>query len=129
MITEEKKLMNRCGKANPFVVPEGYFDSLTSRVMANIPSEEAKVVSIAPVKRTYLVRWTSIAAACIVGTFVSVNIFNNRTTSADSSQLLSSNTTAVEYEEIYDEEYQQEVINYAMVDYNDVYNYMAGSSY
>ena len=129
MIIEEKKLIDRCGKVNPFVVPEGYFDTLTSRVMANIPSDETKVVSIIPTNKTYFVRWTSIAAACIVGAFISVNVFNSKTPSVDNTQLLSSNTVVGEYEDMYDETYQQEVLDYAMVDYNDVYNYMAGSSY
>lgn len=128
MITGEKDIINRCGKQNPFSVPEGYFDNLTARVMANIPAEETKVISITPAKKFSWKGWTSLAAACIVGTVVCVNVYNNKTSSIDSSKLMS-NVTASANEESYDEAYRQEVLNYAMVDYNDVYNYMTGNSY
>ncbi len=128
MITGEKDIINRCGKQNPFCVPEGYFENLTGRIMANIPAEEAKVISIAPTKKFSWKGWTSLAAACIAGAVVCVNVYNNKTPSIDSSKLMSNVTTYVN-DEAYDEAYQQEVLNYAMVDYNDVYNYMAGNSY
>jgi len=42
---------------------------------------------------------------------------------------LMSNVKASTSETTYDDAYRQEVLNYAMVDYNDVYNYMSGTAY
>ena len=127
MNTEAKDILKHCKDNNPFVVPEGYFDTITARVMANIPAEETKVISIAPVKKFYWKGWAGMAAACIAGTIICVNVFNNKTD--NSTQPLISNAQTASYEETYDDVYQQEVLNYAMVDYNDVYNYMSGNAY
>ena len=69
-------------KKPPFKVPEGYFESLTSRVMAQIPEVSAdaseaekpvmkpktKVVGLMPhkTKRPW-VKWAVAAAACLCG--------------------------------------------------------------
>ena len=122
---EEKHIIDRCGKKTPFTVPEGYFDSLTARVMENIPSNEAKVISIAPKRRSHWMQWSSLVAACMVGALVCVNVFN-KSNQDDSSQLMSKvNTVDVAYED----SYQEDALNYAMVDYNDVYNYLSGTGY
>ncbi|MBQ8676772.1 MAG: hypothetical protein IJ139_03935 [Bacteroidaceae bacterium] len=123
-----KDILTHCNKANPFVVPEGYFDTLTARVMANIPAEETKVISIAPSKKTYWKSWVGVAAACIAGTIICVNVLNNKTTDISQPQLIS-NAQPANYEETYDDAYKQEVLNYAMVDLGDVYNYMSGNAY
>lgn len=36
----EDNLQKRIGKENPFRVPEGYFESFTSKVMNNLPEKE-----------------------------------------------------------------------------------------
>ena len=128
MNTEVKDILKRSKENSPFVVPEGYFDSLTSRVMANIPENEAKVISIAPAKKTYWKGWVSIAAACMTGAVICVNVLNKDQQRNDSPQLMS-NVKASTSETTYDDAYRQEVLNYAMVDYNDVYNYMSGTAY
>ena len=37
---EEQYLIEKLGKENPFKVPDGYFDSLTSQVMARVDAEQ-----------------------------------------------------------------------------------------
>ena len=70
-------------------------------------------------------QWSCLVAACMVGTIVCVNVFN-KSNPDDSSQLMSKMNTA---DVTYDETYQEDALNYAMVDYNDVYNHLSGSGY
>ena len=72
---EEKFLIERVGKQNPFKVPEGYFDTLTSQVMAKVDAEKgAQIVEIRKVKKAKSVwlRPLLYAAACGCVLFVSV---------------------------------------------------------
>jgi len=72
---EEKFLIERVGKQNPFKVPEGYFDTLTSQVMAKVDAEKgAEVVEIRKAKKAKSVwlRPLLYAAACGCVLFVSV---------------------------------------------------------
>ena len=46
MTREENILKERFGKENPFMVPEGYFDHLTERIMENLPEQEIRVIDI-----------------------------------------------------------------------------------
>ena len=41
-MNEEQYLIEKAGKENPFRVPEGYFDTLASQVMARVDAEGAK---------------------------------------------------------------------------------------
>lgn len=123
---EEKYIIDKCGKINPFKVPEGYFDTLTERVMANIPANETKTVSIAPKSRSHWLQWSGLVAACMVGALLCVNIFDKQGQD-EQTQLMSKASSANEV--IYDESYQEDALNYAMVDYNDVYNYLSGNGY
>ena len=67
-------------KTNPFKTPDGYFDTLASRVMSQIPEEihesastsdskkKAKVVGMIPRKRNNgWVKWAAGIAACVCG--------------------------------------------------------------
>ena len=38
---EDKELMARCGKENPFSTPEGYFEHFHEQLMASLPDMEA----------------------------------------------------------------------------------------
>ena len=122
---EEDYILRKVGKDNHFQTPEGYFDNLTARIMENIPAEETKIISIAPKKRSHWMQWSGLVAACMVGAIVCVNVFN-KSNHDDSSQLMSKMTTV---ETSYEESYQEDALNYAMVDYNDVYNYLSGTGY
>lgn len=127
MILEEKKLEKRFGKGNPYTVPEGYFDTLTSRIMSNLPdADQCKTISIMPTRKTYWKQWTCGVAACIAGALICLNVFDTPTQPANN---FANNTNKTEMSAGYDEEYQKEVMRYAMVDYNDVYTYLSGTAY
>lgn len=41
---EEEAILRKVGTKNPFTVPEGYFEGLTSDVMNHLPEKEASVL-------------------------------------------------------------------------------------
>ena len=114
---DEKDIELRCGKKNPFTVPEGYFDSLTERVMANLPNND-KVIELKPKSHSYW-KGISIAAAACVACAV-VLIHNGKT---------NNETMANAEEVVYDEQYMQDMMEYAMVDANDVYACLSGDGF
>ncbi|MBQ3628225.1 MAG: hypothetical protein II947_04235 [Bacteroidaceae bacterium] len=122
--------INNQSKRNPFTVPDGYFENLTARVMANIPEVEAeekvgennaKIVSMEPRKssRTWM-GWSIAAAACIAVAALFITI-PNKTNDVGVKQMAQTETL-----NSYDSEYQEEMLEYAMVDNTDIYNYLAG---
>lgn len=42
MIKEEKKILERCGKKNPFVVPDGYFENFAENLMEQLPENHSQ---------------------------------------------------------------------------------------
>ena len=52
MTNVDEKITKRCGKANPFTTPEGYFDSFTERMMGVIADNDKSAV-IAPKKNIF----------------------------------------------------------------------------
>ena len=68
---EKKMTLNQISKGSPFRVPDGYFESLTSRVMVSIDDAEKSsiVVGMLPRKKPYTwAKWLA-AAACVGGAF------------------------------------------------------------
>lgn len=57
---------NLIERKNPFKVPEGYFDTLTSRVMGQIPENEVRMMPAQPGKPVSKVWWRTVAAAAAV---------------------------------------------------------------
>ena len=108
-----------------FKVPEGYFDTLTERIMANIPEapkqekqkETAKIISLNT-------RVKIAVAAAIVGAIISgttIRLYQQGTKIAD----LNTNTEKTNSSETYGEEYVNDYIDYAMVDGTDIYEYIS----
>lgn len=134
-IQNEEQMLKELGlsNANPFKTPEGYFDTLSERIMARIDEEEtkaaeekAKTVQVAEVvslkqKKTsvinYAIRWAVAAAACLALVFVGTDYFGEENKSIAQNQ-----TVAEEY----DDEYAEDMISYSMMDESDVYCYLAG---
>lgn len=129
MDTKRITTMDTLSKSNPFTVPEGYFDTLTARVMANVDAQvQENVVTLKPTKHTHWKVWTSGIAACVAGALLCINLIDKeeQPTMQNTAML---NEHHVEEAYAYDEQYQKEVMDYAMVDYNDVYNYLSGAAY
>ena len=109
MMNEETYISNKIGRENPFTVPEGYFDSLTERVMQQLPQQQGK----APV--VSLRRWLY-AAACVVCLFV-VGTVAYTSLDSDSQQPLLSETV----ETTVTDDYLDEAADYAMIENHDIY--------
>ena len=134
-IHNEEQMLKELGlsNANPFKTPEGYFDTLSDRIMARIDEEETKtaeekaetvqvaeVVSLKQKKTSvinYAIRWAVAAAACLALVFVGADYFGEENKSIAQNQ-----TVAEEY----DDEYAEDMISYSMMDESDVYCYLAG---
>lgn len=123
MIKEEKYLVDRFGKKQPFSVPEGYFDQFASQFMENLPEreEEAVVVRLDSHSRWSTIRRWSVAA-CLAVALAGVGMWAfqgespKATAAADASQLASSNyNTAID-----------QAADYAMMDNGDIYAYVSG---
>ncbi len=112
--------INELRNTDVFKVPENYFDTLTERVMSKIPAEETKVISINQGRKNSWWKWSS-AAACIVvlvvGTTFITKIYNS--SSNESAELTAS----------YEEKMQEDMMEYSMLDTDDVYCYLSGDSY
>jgi len=74
-------------RRTPYRVPDGYFDSLTSRVMQSLPDADTQAA--------------------------------NRTAEGGRIRIDTASTA-------YDEDYEQQVLDYAMLDEQDIYAYMSG---
>lgn len=57
---------NMIERKTPFKVPDGYFETLTSRVMGNIPENEVRMMSAQPGKPASTSWWRTVAAAAAV---------------------------------------------------------------
>ena len=108
-----------------FKVPEGYFDTLADRIMANIPEapkqekqkKSAKIISLN-------IRLKIAVAAAIVGAVVcgtTIRLYQQGTKIAN----LNTNTEMTNNSETYGEEYVNDYIDYAMVDGTDIYEYIS----
>jgi len=128
--TNENRMLEELGLNNssPFKTPDGYFDTLTQRVMDRIDEEEntthnAKVVKMNNNKKStwgYVSKWVVAAAACLVIVFGGINYFETNTGTIAQSQ-----NTLISTDD-YDEEYEEDMMYYSMMDEQDIYCYLSG---
>ena len=107
-------LNNKHYRQNPFTVPEGYLEGLTQGVMAALPEQEHKTVGL----RRYWKEWTTVAAACVAGVVVCTLMLSNN--SHKSGEL------TAEAAMIFEEQYEQDFVEYANINAGDVYDYLSG---
>lgn len=120
---EEKEIQERFGKENPFRVPEGYFDQLTDRVMAQLPEREQQAEQISlsdrhPKSRLVALRPWLYAAACTIAVVVMGVTFLSHD-SAEEQPLASTSTTNTE------SQYIDDAADYVMLDNAEIYACLA----
>ena len=120
------KIEDLNSKKNPFSVPDGYFDHLTERVMERLPDlpvedASAKTVDIRK-NRFRWIGWTAAIAAAVVAAV----FFISPTKGVDEGAIPTSTQLADNTVEM---EYDQEALEYAMIDYNDIYCYLADNNF
>lgn len=99
--------------------------------MSNIPTEETKVISIKTARRKNgWIKWSGLVAACFVGALICINVFN-KTEQKEDDQFTSQ--TVEKNQSTFSNEYQdvnaEDLLDYAMVDYTDVYCYLSGGNF
>ena len=109
---------------NPFKVPEGYFESLTERVMARIPANEVRMV---PEKKKSPIRWRPYAAAAaIVAVLFGVGAYIHKAeveAPMPAEKSLAVKTSAVKAHA--DDSDFEAVADYIMCDDYDLYAYIS----
>ena len=124
---EEKEMQVRFGKENPFRVPEGYFDQLTDRVMAQLPEREQKAEQISlsdrhPKSRLVALRPWLYAAACTVAVVVMGLTFYSHDV-AEEQPLASTSTTNTTTNT--ESQYIDDAADYVMLDNAEIYACLA----
>ncbi|MES2410805.1 MAG: hypothetical protein V4535_05105 [Bacteroidota bacterium] len=72
------KLDNEPKITSGFTTPDGYFDTFTDKVLAKLPKQEPKVVSIFSSRKTWY-----FAAAAVLILMLSIPLFNNYNTQSE----------------------------------------------
>ena len=116
---KNKPNIEQMSKRTPFTTPDGYFDQLTQRIMQQLPQSAPERPTS---HRRIIWFFTTAAAACIVGAL----FFINFTPKSDSVQPAPP-YIATGPEDLYDEQFSQEALNYALVDNSDIYYYLSGA--
>ena len=118
---EEKYLIEKVGRENPFRVPEGYFDTLTSQIMAKVDAEgvEARDIKTGKEKRakTVWLRPVLYAAASVCALFISVVAYQNYSeqgVAAPAQNVVANN-------QMMTDDYFDEAADYVMLDNQDIY--------
>lgn len=121
MMKEEGFIREKVGTKNPFRVPDGYFEDFTSQMMEKLPHHEVRVIPIRS-SRHRLLRPLLYAAACIcVAVFCLAAYF----TSMPSQTGLHDNDIAATHNYKSTYTYDDEVLDYAMIDNSDIYAYLS----
>ncbi|MBO5675044.1 MAG: hypothetical protein J6S07_01730 [Bacteroidaceae bacterium] len=118
--TDEKALREMTSSANgknPFLVPEGYFDNLPDRVMSHIREDGQHSLLKRRHKSRFFIRLT--AAAVLTGFFSLAGLMIYEQRHPLSNQQEGSPLTSLQ--EI---EYTDELLDYAMLDNNDIEYYL-----
>jgi len=119
MVNEDMYLREKMGDKNPFTTPEGYFEHLTDQVMKAIPEEQS------PKART--IGWRPLLyAAALTGLLGWSAALYFGQSAADEGQI--SAQTAVQAASpapSYSDNYIEDAANYAMIDNEEIYSYLA----
>jgi hypothetical protein len=122
---EEKYLIEKVGKENPFKVPEGYFDTLSGQIMAKVEAEGVapRDIKAGKEKRAKVVwlRPVLYAAASVCALFISVVAYQSHSdkgTAAPTQTVVANNQMLMD-------DYFDEAADYVMLDNQDIYAYLS----
>ena len=118
---EEKYLIEKVGKENPFRVPEGYFDTLSSQIMAKVEAEGVAPRDIKAGKekraKVLWLRPVLYAAASVCALFISVLAYQ----SPSDDGVAAPTQTVVANNQMLMDDYFDEAADYVMLDNQDIY--------
>lgn len=124
-MNEEKYIEEKVGKRNPFLVPDGYFDSFADRLMQQLPEQPLREVAASeerqPARMVRMRRWLY-AAACAVVLIVSAWVWQSLPDTSAAKQPVAQ--VAAQQEPTSDASFD-EAADYLMLDNQDIYVYLA----
>jgi hypothetical protein len=109
MTNEEKMIRSHIKNENPFKVPDGYFDSLSSQIISQLPEK-----SVAKAKTRSILPMFYAAAACLLIAVLSFEILWERSSDTSSSSVVAEQVVS-------DDVYYENVADYVMVDNYEIY--------
>ena len=117
---EEDKIQKKIGTENPFRVPEGYFENLTSEVMNRLPEKE-KLIAV----QTEPTMWQKVRpwlymAAMFVGAALIIRVASSDRTPAATDRMAADETET-------EMEYINMAVDNSMLDDYSLYVYLADS--
>lgn len=118
---EEGFIKEKVGTKNPFRVPDGYFDDFASQMIWKLPQREAHIIPMRS-SRKWMLRPIFYAAACIcVAVLCLAAYFTKMPSQTDSygNDLAATHSYKPAYT------YDDEVLDYAMIDNSDIYAYLS----
>lgn len=116
---EEDKILNRVGRENPFRVPDGYFENLTSEVMNRLPEKEGfAAVQQEPTMWQKVRPWLYMAAM-FVGAALIIRVASSNRTSSVGRMAAEDTETEMEYINM--------AVENSMLDDYSLYVYLADS--
>ena len=127
MSTKDNRIFNPNGGRYPFRATDEYFDNLTARIMEQIPEDtpaedipekNTKFIDINSRRRRNLWLSTiSIAASLVLIATIALKFIPKPTTSPEQTEELTAEYTT--------DNYNEDLMTYAMVDNMDVYYYLS----
>lgn len=132
MKENDELLEKRFGKANPFKVPDGYFENLTQNIMDKLPDidsapvvcdKKTRIMNIRDLSHKAVIRIVSIAA-CVCFIILGTSVFmrkNNRV--ANDNHVNNANKMILSTSD----KYIDEAADYAMLDNQDIYACLSSS--
>ena len=112
-------------EANNFSVPDGYFESLTSRVMEKIPAQEVRILAVDEKPRRQVGRsaWLKYSTAAAILALMGLAGTMWMTSRVTPRQAQMASITSATYS---NDDNLDAVADYIMVDDQDLYAYLSG---
>lgn len=109
-------------KANPFKVPEGYFDTFASGLMDRLPERETVEVTLRPRLHHRMLRRVLYAAACLCLAVCGAAVYWSNSPQGGAASPDTSGSQAATADS-----YVDQVADYTMMDNSDIYGYLSSN--
>lgn len=118
-MNEEDFLIRQAGKERPFTVPENYFSDFAQQMIDNLPQKREHVQKTGRKVTVLRILRPIVAAACICGAVFCAGMFFTDSDASDSQAA----SNRFQYTA---ESNMNQMLEYAMLDNEDFYNYVLG---
>lgn len=126
MIKEEYKLKQTFGNENHFTVPDGYFDSFTSKLMEQLPEREARVIHMQSWWQKTALRKVAAAVCGVLVIGTGTGLYLNQ--QAQKEIAVKENSSQHTYTPSSDATFN-EVADYTMLDNQSIYASLMAENY